>query len=113
MPSVPSPPTIVPTKSGPGDIVDWTADLHNLAVGRHHFQPQHVIHCDAILQRVRTAGVCRNVAADRARPLARRIRRIVKTSAREPAVQMCVHNARLDHRVTIAEIHFTESRASA
>ena len=91
---------------GPRRILGRPADLHDLAVGRDQLHAQHVVDRDAILERVRPAGIRGHVAADRARPLARRIGRVVKAGARQVLVQRRVHDARLDHGVAIAQIHF-------
>ena len=53
------------------------AEPHDLAVGHDHFEAQHVIRGDAVLQGVRAARVVGDVAADRARLLARGIGRVV------------------------------------
>ena len=83
MPSVPSLPTIVPTRSSPGESLGRAAELHDVAVGRHQFDAQHVVDRHAVFERVRPAGVRGDVAADRAGALARWIGRVVIAGARE------------------------------
>ena len=59
------------------------SDAHDLAVGQHHLEREHVIRRRAVLQRMRTARVLGDVAADRAGVLARGIRRIEESVRRD------------------------------
>ena len=70
----------------PGRIFGRAADLHDAAVGQHGLDAQHVIDGDAVLERVRPAGVGGHVAADRAGPLARRIGGVVIAGALQLAL---------------------------
>ena len=81
--SVPSDPTIRPSRSGPGRVGERAAQVHELAVGQHRLDAEHVMHGEAVLQAVRAAGVLGDVAADRADLLARRIRRVVVAERRD------------------------------
>ena len=74
------------------------------AVGQHHFDAEHVVDRDAVLERVRPAGVGRHVAADRAGPLARRIGGVVIAGALEGVGEPDVDHARLDDGVAVAEV---------
>ena len=55
------------------------AKSDDLAIHQHHFDAEDVVCGKPVLQAMHAAGIFRNVAADRARDLARRIRGIVKT----------------------------------
>src|SRR5690606_15079050 len=55
------------------------AEPDDVALGRHELDAEHVVRGEAVLQAVHSARVLGDVAPDRARDLARRIRRIVKT----------------------------------
>ena len=63
-----------PSRSGPGVSSERAAEMHELAVGQHGLDAEHVMHREAVFQAVRAAGVLGDVAADRADLLARRIR---------------------------------------
>ena len=67
-----------------GRVARLAAEPHDLAVGQHDLEPEHVIRGDAVLQAVRPAGVLGDVAADRARLLARRIGRVVEPVGATP-----------------------------
>src|SRR5262249_59084409 len=58
-------------------VARLAAEPHDLAVGHDHLEPEDVIGGDAVLQGVRAAGVVGDVAADRARLLARWVGRVV------------------------------------
>ena len=97
----------------PGRIFRRPADLHDLAVGQYHLDAQHVVHRDAVLERVRAAGVRGHVAADRAGPLARRIGCVVIAGPCEVLVEPDVHDARLDDGVAVAEVDLQNLASSA
>ena len=61
----------------PGRIQRRPAEVHQLAVGQHRFDAEHVVDGETVLQAVRAAGVLGDVPADRADDLARRIGRVV------------------------------------
>ena len=77
------------------------AERDDLAVGKQHGERDDVIRRHAVLEAVRTARVLGDVAADRARGLARRIRRVVQSVRGDRARQRDVHDARLDDREQI------------
>ena len=83
------------------------------AVGQHGFDAEHVVDGDAVLQRVRPAGVGRHVAADRAGPLARRVGRIVIAGPLERVGQPDVDHARLHDGVAVAEVDLQNLASSA
>ena len=80
------------------------AELDDRAVGQHGLDAQHVIDRDAVLERVRAAGIGGHVAADRAGPLARRIGGIVIAGALQRIGEPEVDHARLDDGVAVAEV---------
>ena len=57
-------------------LLGRAAELDDLAVGQHQLDAQHVIGGDAVFERMRAAGVFRDIAADRAGDLRRRIGRV-------------------------------------
>src|SRR4051812_35910608 len=63
-----------------------------------------VIRRDAVFQTMRTASVLRDIAADRARGLTRRVRRVVQTIWRDRSGQRAVHHSRLDDRKAVVGI---------
>ena len=72
-----------PSRSRPGRVERGPAERHELAVGQHRFDAEHVVDGEAVLQAVRAARVLGDVAADRADDLARRIGRVVAAGRRD------------------------------
>ena len=72
-----------PEQIGARRVDERAAEVHELAVGQHRLDAEHVMHGEAVLQAVRAAGVLGDVAADRADLLARRIRRVVVAERRD------------------------------
>ena len=91
-----------------GRIFRRAAEAHDLALGGDDFEAEDVVHGDAVFERVRAAGVGADVAADRARALARRIGGVVVAGAGEMAIERGVDDAGLDDGVAIAEIDFED-----
>ena len=95
MPSVPSEPTNAPSRSGPGDRA--RADSRTASPsGSTTTTASHVVDREAVLQAVRAARVLRDVAADRADLLARRIGRVVEAVRDHRLGHLEVRHARLD-----------------
>ena len=90
----------------PDGILGRSAELHDAPVGQHRFDAQHVIHRDAVFQRVRPAGIRRHIAADRAGALARRIGSVVIAGALQSVGQPDVDHARLDDGIAVAKVDF-------
>ena len=91
-----------------GVVLRRPADLDDLAVGQHELQTEDVVDRDAVLQRVRPAGVGGDVAADGAGPLARRVGGVVVARRLQVIGQPDVDDARLDHGVAVAEVDFED-----
>ena len=71
------------------------AEVGDRTVGQHDVDREHVGGGDARRQAVRATGVGGDVAADRARLLRRRVRRVVQTEVRDLATQVEVEHAGL------------------
>ena len=67
-----------------GDVLDVAAEGHKVAVGRDDVDAEDVVGREAVLETVRSAGVLRHVAADRADDLARRVGRVEEAHQRRP-----------------------------
>ena len=80
------------------------AERHDLAARENDLERDDVIQRHAVLQAVRPAAVLRDVAADRARGLARRIRRVVQAVRAGRARERHVHCAGLDDREPVQRI---------
>ena len=85
------------------------AKLHDVAVRQHDFHAGHVIHRDAVHQRVRSAGILGNIAADSAGLLAGRIGREVQAKMRDMFGELKIHYAGLHHRALILGIDFQDA----
>ncbi len=95
----------------PGEVIALriarlAADPDHLAVREHHFQAQHVVGGDAVLERVRAARVVGDIAADGAGLLAGGIRRVVEALRADGPGEMQVDEPRLHHRELIRVVHF-------
>ena len=104
MPSVPSPPTIVPTRSGPGESSagppSWTISPSAVTISR----PSTWFTVTPYLSVCGPPALVADVAADRAGALAGRIGGVVKAGAGQVLVERGVDDARLDDGVAVAEI---------
>ena len=97
IPNRPSEPTKPPSQSGPRARAA-AAEPHDLAVGQHGLDGEHVAGRHAVLEAVRAAGVEGDVAADRADRLARRVGRVEQAVRGGGARDVRVDHARLDDR---------------
>ena len=68
---------------GPVRVERLAAELDDVAVGKHHRQPGHVVDGEAVLEAVGSARVLRDVAADRAHLLARGVRGVEEAGRRD------------------------------
>ena len=96
MPSVPSEPTTAPEQVVAGAVRAPPPEVDDVAVRRDQLGAEHVVGGEAVLQAVRAAGVLRDVAADRADLLARRVGRVVVAVRRRRPGHVEVDHARLD-----------------
>ena len=102
--NVPSDPTIAPTRSMPTGSPAGLPSRTISPSDEHRFNRENVIRRHAVLQAVRAAGVLRNVTADAAGHLARRIRRVVQTERRGRLRDVEVHDTGLHDRDAILDI---------
>ena len=104
MPSVPSEPMNAPRRSGPSGSRALPPSSTMLPVGKHHLQPCHVVDGEAVLEAVRSTRVLRNVAADRAHLLARRVGCIEEAVGRNGLAHLKVRDPWLDDHPPRGEI---------
>ena len=88
----------------PRRILGRSADLDDRSVRQHSLYPQHVVHGNAVLERVRTARIGCHIAAKCAGPLARWVGCVVVTAAFQRIGQPDVHDTGLYHRIAIPNI---------
>ena len=88
----------------PGRVERGAAEVHELAVGQHRLDAEHVVDGEAVLQAVRAAGVLGDVAANRADDLARRVGRVVAAERRDPPRDLEVGDARLDDDPQVGDV---------
>ncbi len=110
MPKQPSDPTKHADHVIAVGLAGRAAERDDLAVGKERGDREDVVRRDAVLETMRAAGVLGDVAADRARGLARRIRRVVESVRCDGAAQRGVHHARLDGRREVVGIDGDDAR---
>ena len=99
MPSVPSLPTNSLSSDSPAtSLIRLPPRRDQRAVGEHDVEPEHVVGRDAVLHAAQPAGVGRDVAADRADLVRRRVRRVPEAVLRPRRLDLRVEGARLDDR---------------
>ena len=96
-----------------GIVLGRAAGLDDPAIGQHEFEAEDVIDGDAVLERVRAAGIGGDVAADGAGPLARRIGGEVVAVRLEVVGEPEVDDARLDDGDSDCGSRLRESASSA
>ena len=84
-------------------------ELEDLAVRQDEREPGHVVCREPVLQAVRAAGVLRDVAADRADLLARRVGRVVVAVRCDGACDVEVRDSRLDHDPLAREVDLEDA----
>jgi hypothetical protein len=88
--------------------LDRPPNLDDTPVRHHDLDAKDVVDSDAVLERVRAAGVGGDVAADRAGPLARRIGSEVEAVRLQMIRQPEVDDARLNDGVAVTDVHFQD-----
>src|SRR5438132_406465 len=83
---------------GPPRLTPRAAELHNLSVGEHDLESEHVGRRHAVLEAVRPAGVFGHVPADGAGGLTRRLGAVIQPVGRRRSREAHVHDAGLHHR---------------
>ena len=83
--------------------------LNDRAVAQYDLDAENVVDRDAVLERVRAAGVGGHVAADGAGALARRVGGVVVACARQRAGEPKVGHSGLDDRHAISEVDLDDS----
>ncbi len=106
MPSVPSEPMKVPSRSGPSASSALPPSSTISAVRQYHRQTRDVIHGEAVLEAMRAAGVLRHVAADRADLLARRIGCVEEPVRSDGLADVEVRDSRLDDDALRCQVDF-------
>ena len=89
-----------------GQIGFFAAGDDDRPVRKHRLEAEHVIGRHPVGERVRTAGILRDVAADGAGALAGRIRRIEVSLTLHRQRNVQVHYSRLHHGALVFEIDF-------
>ena len=85
----------------PGRVFRRPAERHDLSIGEDDLRREHMVHGDAILERVGATGIGRYIATERARSLARRVGRIVKSRTAQCVREPFVHASRFHDGVPI------------
>ena len=104
MPSVPSDPTITPSRSGPSGSSAFPPSSTISPSGRTSVSPVTWWRRESVLETVRAACVLGDVAADRADLLARRIRCVEEAVRGDGARDVEVRHARLDDDALALEV---------
>ena len=84
------------------------AEPHHVALRRDQLEPGDVVGGEAVLQAVRAAGVLRDVAADRADLLARRVGRVVVAVRRRRLAHLQVDDAGVEDRALVGRVDLAD-----
>ncbi len=109
IPSSPSEPTMRPSKIVAAAVEVLAAEPNDVAVGRYELDAEHVVRREAVLQAMHPARILGDVAADRARDLARRIGRVVEAFGRDCVADREVRDAGLrdDAAVRVVDVEYS------
>lgn len=88
----------------PGGVFAGTAELDQLTIRQDDLDPEDMIDSDAVLERVRSPGVRRHIAADRTGPLRGGVGGVMISGPFEPLREVNIHHTGLHDRVPVAEI---------
>ena len=102
--SVPSLPTIRPSRSGPGASGNGLPICTSSPFGQHRFDRQDVMDGEAVLQTMRAAGILGDVAADRAHLLTRWVGRVVVAVRRDLPGDLEIRDAGLHGHAAIGNV---------
>ena len=89
-------------------LLGRSAELDDFAVGQNEFEREHVIGRDAVLERMRTAGILGDIAADGARDLRGRIGRVEKSIRLDRVGDVQIDDAALDFDAPVLAIDFQD-----
>jgi len=85
------------------------AESQHLAVHQHHFEAEDIVGGHAVFQAVHTAGILRNVAADGAGDLRRRIGSVIEAFGLHRRADGEIGDAGLDHRDAVGEVDLADA----
>ena len=85
------------------------ADADDFAGHQHDFAAQHVVGGHAVFQAMHAAGIFRDIAADRAGDLRRRIGRVVESGMRHRLADGEIGDAGLGHHHAVVEIDLADA----
>ena len=85
-------------------VLDGTAERDELARRQRQLDAEHVVGRDAVLERVRPAGVLGDVAADRAGGLARGVRRVAEAVRPHGVRHPLVHDPGLGNDPVVPDV---------
>ena len=92
-----------------GILRGLAADAQDLAGHQHNFAAQHVVGGHAVFQAMYPAGILRDIAADRAGDLRRRIGRIIEAGMRHRLADREIGNPGLGHHHAVVEIDLADA----
>ena len=92
-----------------GVLRGLAADAQDLARHQHDLAAQHVVGGHAVFQAMHAAGIFRDIAADRAGDLRRRIGRIVEAGMRHRLADGEIGDAGLGHHHAVVEIDLADA----
>ena len=85
------------------------AEAHHVAVRQHHLEAEQVVGGEAVFQAVHAARVLGDVAADRARDLARRIGRVIEALVLDRVGDAEIGDARLGDHAAVLEVDLEDA----
>src|SRR6266481_4621056 len=85
-------------------LADLAAKLDDLTTRQDDRQRQNMVECDAVLEAVRTTSVLSDIAANRARRFARRVRRVQQPVRRDVLIEPQIYDTGLEGGASIVDI---------
>ena len=92
-----------------GGLGGFAADLDDLAGDQHDLAAEHIVGGHAVFQAMHAAGIFRDIAADRAGDLRRRIRRVIESGMRDRLADGEIGDAGLGHHHAVVEIDLADA----